>query len=142
MSKSDPRSRARRLAMQAVYQWLLSGDDIDTIAEQYQQDPQSQAADRTLMNALLRGVPTAHSELTAALQPHLDRPFAEVDPVEQAILLIACYELSHTPAIPFRVVINEAVRLAKTYGAEKGYQYVNGVLDKLAAGLPKAQQED
>ena len=84
---------------------------------------------------LLRGVPTHLNELDAALSPCLDRALASVDPVERATLRLAAYELAHHPEIPYRVVINEAVELAKVFGAEEGHKYVNGVLDKLAKKL-------
>ena len=137
-----PRARARRLAMQATYQRLMGGGDIDAIEEQYLADAESRAADGALLRRLLRGPHAAHDELLAQLQPRLDRPFEKVDPVEQAILLIAAYELLHTPLTPAAVVINEAVELAKTYGAEQSHRFINAVLDKLAADARAAPCPD
>ena len=135
MTKPGPRARARRLAMQATYQRLMSGDDVEAIERQYLDNAESRAADRALLRLLLRGAHSAEAALSAALQPHLERPFAAVDPVERAILLIAAYELSYTPRVPPAVVINEAVELAKTYGAEQSYKFINGALDKLSRAL-------
>ena len=134
-NKPTPRARARRLSMQATYQRLMGGGEAAAIERQYLEDPESRAADHALFRALFRGAQSAHDELAAALQPCLDRPFDKVDPIEQAILLIAAYELHHTPATPPAAVINEAVELAKTYGAEHSYKFINGVLDKLGKGL-------
>ena len=90
---------------------------------------------------LLEGTIAAAPELEQAIAPHLDREFARLSPVERGILLLAGYELTHQPDVPYRAVINEAVELAKSYGGTDGYKYVNGVLDKLAAQLRSAEQE-
>ena len=90
---------------------------------------------------LLRGVPTHLTELDVALAPYLDRAIKSVDPVERAVLRLGAYELAHHPEVPYRVVINEAVELAKLFGAEEGHKYVNGVLYKLAKRLRSAEMK-
>jgi len=129
------RSRARQYALQALYQWQMTGQDISVVEHQFLEDEELAKVDVGLFVALLRGVPTRLSHLDAALAALLDRPLEQVDPVERAVLRIGAYELMEHPDIPYRVVINEAVELAKLFGAEQGHRYVNGVLDKLAKRL-------
>jgi N utilization substance protein B len=119
----SPRRRARELAMQGVYQWRLSGEDIAAIEQMTRDEKSLGRYDAELYSDLLRGT------------PHLDRPVGELSPVEYSVLLIATYELAHHPETPYRVIINEAVELAKTFGGSDGHKFVNGVLDKLAAQL-------
>ena len=126
------RSRARGLAVQGLYQWQVAGQDIGAILTQFLTDPESGSFDHAYFSDLLKGVPTRLTELDQMLEPYLDRAIGRVDPVERAILRLGAYELTAHPETPYRVVINEMVELAKTYGAEKGHRYVNGVLDKLA----------
>ncbi len=133
--KTGSRTSARRLAMQAIYQWLMSRENITAIENQYIEDPEARSADQSMLTALIRGVEANHKELADIMQPFLYRPFNEVDPIEQAILLLSTYELKYTPSVPYRAVINEAIELAKTYGAEQGYKFVNGVLDRVAKDL-------
>lgn len=132
---SRQRSKARSIAVQAVYQWQLAGQSIPEIIQQFRLQHSSKKVDLDYFQDLLRGVTNQLSRLDAALAPHLDRSIASVDPVERAVLRIACYELADHPEIPYRVVINEAVELAKLFGAEQGHKYVNGVLDKTAKAL-------
>ena len=128
------RSRARRYAMQALYQWQVGRQDIDDIERQFKADYDMSNVDVEYLHELLQATRRAEA-LEALSAPLLDRPVRELDPVERAILLIGTYELNDRPDVPYRVVINEAVRLAKTFGALEGYKYVNGVLDKLAGRL-------
>jgi N utilization substance protein B len=132
---SRQRSRSRSLAVQALYQWQIAGQDVGSIIEHFmvQQDPKK--FDTDYFNELVRAVPSRLGELDAALSDCIDRALESVDPVERAILRLGAYELLEHPEIPYRVVINEAVELAKTFGAEKGHRYVNGVLDKAARNL-------
>jgi N utilization substance protein B len=132
---TNKRSRARQFALQALYQWQLTGQDVGAIEEQFLADEALAKADVGLFVDLLRGVPGRLRELDAALAPLLDRPIGQIDPVERAVLRIGAFELSRHLDIPYRVVINEAVELAKVFGAEQGHRYVNGVLDKLARRL-------
>jgi N utilization substance protein B len=129
------RSRARQYALQALYQWQMTRQDIGVVERQFLEDEELTQADVGLFVTLLRGVPTSLSRLDSALAPLLDRPLEQVDPVERAVLRIGAYELMEHLDIPYRVVINEAVELAKLFGAEQGHRYVNGVLDKLAKRL-------
>ncbi|GAB3627762.1 N utilization substance protein B [Pandoraea terrae] len=127
------RRRAREFALQGLYQWLLSRSSAGEIDAHLRTTPGYDKADRTHLDALLHGSIQEADGLSQDLQPFLDRPAAELSPVEHAVLVIGAYELRHHLDIPYRVVINEAVELAKTFGGVEGYRYVNGVLDKFAA---------
>lgn len=129
------RTRARRYAVQALYQWQLTGQEIAAIVEQFglEHDMRDEACE--YFDELARGVVLYREELDDHLAPLLERGLEEVDPVERAIVRLGAFELAHRPDIPYRVVINEAVELAKTFGAEHGHRFVNGVMDRLAAQL-------
>jgi N utilization substance protein B len=126
------RSWARRCAAQALYQWQITGQDPALIASDFMADQDLVKADPDYFRELVHEAPKRVVEIDAALEPFLDRPLTQVDPVEQAILRIGGYELMQRPDIAYRIVINEAVELAKLFGAEQGHRFVNGVLDKLA----------
>ena len=130
---SSSRRRARQYALQGVYQWLLSGTDPVLIREQLAETPGFNKCDGKLFDRIWTGVTREFVALQHAFTPYLDRPAAEVSPVEKGILAIGAWELLHSPEVPYRVAINEAVELAKTYGGTDGHKYVNGVLDKVAA---------
>ena len=132
--KNQPgrRAWARRCAAQALYQWQMTGQDPSQIAAQFLADEDLHKADPDYFRELVHQVPAHAAELDAALEPFLDRPLAQVDPVEHAILRIGGYELLHHPELAYRIVINEAVELAKIFGAEQGHRFVNGMLDRLA----------
>ena len=132
---SRPRSRSRSLAVQALYQWQMAGQDVASIIDHFLVEQDGKRFDSDYFNELVRGVPARLGELDTALAPCVDRPLEAVDPVERAILRVGAYELLQHPEIPYRVVINEAVELAKTFRAEQGHRYVNGVLDKAARVL-------
>ncbi|MCX4160959.1 MULTISPECIES: transcription antitermination factor NusB [Paraburkholderia] len=129
------RRRSRELATQGLYQWLLSGAPGGEIDAQLRNAQGFDKADLEHLDTLLHGVIREADSLSADLTPCLDRPIEQLSPVERAVLLVAAYELKHHVDIPYRVVINEAVELAKTFGGSDGYKYVNGVLDKLSAKL-------
>ena len=131
----SPRHRARELALQGIYQWRITGGDNDQIEKQIHAEKNLGRYDKTLFSKLLSGALNQHAELEAILAPHLDRPLAELSPVEFAVLLLGAFELSQNLEVPYKVVINEAVELAKTFGGTDGHKYVNGVLDKLAPQL-------
>ena len=135
------RRRAREFALQGLYQWQLAGTDPATIARQLGDAKGFDKIDAAYFTALLKGTVGAAPELERAIAPCLDREFSRLSPVERGILMLAGYELMHQPEVPYRAVINEAVELAKEYGGTDGYKYVNGVLDKLAAQLRKAEQK-
>ena len=139
--KTD-RRRSREFALQGLYQWQLSGADPATISRQLGEAKGFDKIDADYFKALLEGAVAAAAELEQAITPHLDREFRRLSPVERGILLLAGYELAHRSEVPYRVVINEAVELAKSYGGTDGYKFVNGVLDKLAAQLRKAEMRD
>ena len=132
--KTSARRRAREFALQGVYQWLLSGTEPATVRAQLAEAPAFAKCDRAFFDCLWDGVTGEWPALVAAFAPYLDRPPAELSPVEKAILGIGAFEIVRQPDIPYRVAINEAVELAKTYGGTDGHRYVNAVLDKLAAG--------
>ena len=132
---SRQRSRSRSLAIQALYQWQMAGQEVGAIIDHFMVEQDARKFDTEYFAELVRGVPARLTELDAALAPCVDRALESVDPVERAILRLGAYELIEHPEIPYRVVINEAVELAKTFGAEKGHRYVNGVLDKAARDL-------
>ncbi len=135
----SPRHRARELVMQGIYQWRLSGAEAAQIEQRMREEKNLGRYDTELFTGLLRGVLARHNELEAALAPHLDRALNELSPVEFSILLLGAYELQSQPQTPYRVVINEAVELAKTYGGTDGHKFVNGVLDKLALQVRAAE---
>ena len=126
------RSRARRRALQAIYAWQISGNTIEHVIEEFRHEQDMEIADLGYFEGLLRGVEKNCADLDAALAPFLDRDVAQVDPIERAVLRLAAYELRHRLDVPYRVVLNEAIEVAKRFGAEHGHTYVNGVLDKAA----------
>jgi N utilization substance protein B len=129
---SGKRSQARHHAVQAVYQWQMTGQNVGDIEAQFLMEQDQDGFEVPYFKELLHGVPAHLTELDAQLKPCLDRAIESVDPVERAILRLGTFEFVHHPEVPYRVVINEAVELAKVFGAEQGHKYVNGVLDKLA----------
>ena len=135
------RRRSRELATQGLYQWLLSGSPGGEIDAQLRGAQGYDKADHEHLDAILHGVIRESDTLSAAIAPSLDRPIDQLSPVERAVLLVATYELKHHVDIPYRVVINEAVELAKTFGGSDGYKYVNGVLDKLSVQLRAAETQ-
>ncbi len=129
------RRGARRLAMQAVYQWLVAGGHPDEIVSDFLAERTDTAVDAAYFRELTTTCVTDASALDALLTPALDRLPSEVDPVEHAVLLIGVAELRDHRELAISVVINEAVELAKAFGADNGHRYVNGVLDRVAATL-------
>jgi len=132
---SRQRSKARSLAVQAVYQWQMAGQNVQDIVNHFLTEHADKKVDTDYFRELVVGVPSELSRLDEALSPHLDRSIESIDPVERAVLRIGVYELANHPEIPYRVVINEAIEMAKVFGAEQGHKYVNGVLDKAAKTL-------
>lgn len=139
ISISRARSKARRCAVQAIYQWQVGGQAIAEVESQFLDEQDLEQADVAYFSELVHCVPAHAAELDAHMAPFLDRPVAELDPVELAILRIGICELAYHPEIPFRVVINEAVELAKVFGAEQSHRYINGVMDKVARGLRRSE---
>ncbi len=125
------RKVAREFTLQGLYAWLVGGADVTLIAANLKEDEQFKRADEDYFRTLLHGVLKEEDMLSTRLAPLLDRPLAELSPIERGILLIGAYELVHCPDVPLRVAINEGVELAKKFGGTDGHKYVNGVLDKL-----------
>ena len=132
-SRATPRRRARELALQGLYQRQIGGGEPAAIRAHWAEDPGYGQADRAFLDDLWQGVNADQEHLLGEVAPHLDRRVTELSPVERAILIIGAWELLHRADTPYRVVINEAVELAKSYGGTDGHRFVNGVLDKLAA---------
>ena len=131
----NSRRRAREFALQAIYQWLLNESAAETLLAQLREQKEFPKADQALAEALLRGVIANADALRELLTPFLDRRMKELSPVEHALLLLSVFELRDHADTPYRVIINEAIELAKSFGGTDGHKYVNGVLDKLAAEL-------
>ncbi len=128
-----PRHRAREFALQGLYQWLMNAEDSGAIDAHIRDAHGFDKADAEHFDALLHGAIRDAESLRSELVPLIDRGIAQLSPVEHAALLIGAYELKHHLEIPYKVVINEAVELTKSFGGIDGHKYVNGVLDKLAA---------
>jgi len=138
-SKTNARTRARRLALQGLYEWQLSSNKPSEIETQYLMEKDTANVDVAYFRELLTRVPVLVEELDVSISALLSRPLDEVDPVERTALRLGAYELIHHPEVPYRVVINESVELAKMFGAEQGYRFVNGILDRLAAEKRSAE---
>jgi N utilization substance protein B len=138
-----PRRFARRLALQALYQWQLTALPVHEIEAQFVANTHTtfDKVDMPYFLELLRSIPPQIEILDAQMQPILDRPLQDLNVVELTILRIGSYELAHRLEIPYRVVIDEALRLAKTFGTVEGFKYVNAILDKLAKKLRKIEIE-
>jgi len=134
-----PRRRSRELALQGLYEWLVARGETAAIEAHIREMDGFDKCDREHFDTLLHGSVAQAAALDALLARHLDRPLAQLSPVEHAVLMIGAYELVHCVDVPYRVVINEAVELAKTFGGTDGHRYVNGVLDKTAAALRPAE---
>ncbi|WP_371188905.1 transcription antitermination factor NusB [Thalassotalea maritima] len=133
MAKPSPRRKARELAVQAVYSWQLTGNDISDIEANFIADNAKRRFEIDYFSKLVRGVAARTGVLDAAIAPHVARPLDDVDQVEKAILRVGIYELSECKDVPYRVVINEAIELAKAFAADDSHKFVNGVLDKVVS---------
>jgi N utilization substance protein B len=138
-TKPEARRGARALVLQGLYQRQLSGNADDAIRLQLLESDDYAAADADYLAELWRGTTGEYDALLGRIAPHSARAPAELSPIERAILVIGAWELAHRQDVPYRVVIDEAVELAKSYGGIDGHRYVNGVLDKLAAELRGAE---
>ena len=126
------RRRAREVALQGLYQWLVSGEQAGVIEAHMREQDGFDKCDKPHFDALLHGCILEAADLDAVLSKHVDRKTTELSPIEHGVLMIGSYELKHCVDIPYKVAINEAVELAKSFGGTDGHKYVNGVLDKLA----------
>lgn len=131
----SPRRRSRELALQGLYEWLLSGGEAATIDAHMREHDGFEKCDSVHFDALLHGCIADAPDIDAVLARHVDRKTTLLSPVEHGVLLIGVYELKHCVDIPYKVAINEAVELAKAFGGTDGHKYVNGVLDKAATEL-------
>lgn len=130
------RRMARHYAMQALYQWQMAGATLNAIEAEFRTDNDMKNVDLEYFQDLLHGVPKHLSEIEATFEPHLvERALHELDPVTESLLRMACYEFKYRIDVPYKVVINEAVALAKKFGAEDSHKFINGVLDKTAADV-------
>ncbi|MBU0784029.1 MAG: transcription antitermination factor NusB [Gammaproteobacteria bacterium] len=129
----NARRRSRELALQGLYQWFLNPSDVGEIDAHIRDAPGFDKADRDHYESLLHGSVHHLEDLMHQIQPFIDRPWGELSPVEKAVLVLASHEMNTHSEIPYRVVINEAVELTKTFGGTDAFKFVNGVLDKVAA---------
>ena len=132
------RRKARRLVLQALYQWLMSGSDPLVISKQYREETLGKV-DWNYFEEVFSEIPGATQKLNESLEPLLDRELVALDPIEKALLYLGTFELANRIDVPYRVVINECVELAKVFGATDSHKYINGVLDKLASELRPAE---
>jgi len=130
----EPQKRhwSRRLALQALYQWQISGHEIEELLAQYVEDENWEKADKDYFIDLLTESINQSVELTEIFSPFLNLPSEQIDPIENAILLYATYEIMHKSDTPSKVILSEAINLCKKFGSIEGYKFVNGVLDKVA----------
>ena len=129
---SSPKSNARQVVLQALYQWQITGQDLKEICEQFEKDPKTPKYHKAYFELLLTGVVDKFAELDTAISEFTTRDFEKIDPIEKAVLRLGAYELLFKPEVPYRVAINESINLAKSFGSEKSHAYVNSIMDKLA----------
>jgi len=129
---SQAKTNARKCAVQALYQWQMSGDSLTRIETYFLEEEHLKGAQKTYFSELFHGVPKQLDVIDAALAEFVDRPVEKIDPVERAILRIGTYELMYRLETPYKVIINEGVNLAKDFGAEGSHKYINGILDKVS----------
>ena len=133
------RRKARHYGMQALYQWHMAGASLSDIEAEFRAEYDFSHVDLEYFQALLHQVPATVDELDAAIEPLLDRKLDELDPIERTLLRMGMYELTSRIDVPFKVVINEEVALAKKFGATDSHKYINGVLDRAARELRKVE---
>jgi len=138
-SKSMKRREARKLATQALYQWHMASHSLNEIEAQFRVDNDFTDVDGAYFREILHGVPASKSEIDAVLTPCMDLALEELDPVELAVLRLSTWELLKRVDVPYRVVINEGIELAKVFGSTDGHKFVNGVLDKVAPNVRAAE---
>ena len=134
------RRKARRFALQALYQMELTGDSASVVEQQFLCDHDMKRVDTAYLHELLVGIAAQEDALLEVIKAKLDRDISEINPVEKAILLIGCFELSERIDVPYKVVINEAIELAKLFGASESFKYVNSILDQLAVKYREVEQ--
>ncbi len=132
MSIAQGRMLARRAALQALYQWQLTRDDLSEIERQFLEEREMTRVDLAYFQELLHRIPAALDRIDTVVLEFAERKLSELDPVERAIARISTYELLYKPEIPYRVIINEGINLSKTFGAAESHKYVNSLLDRIA----------
>ena len=139
MARFNPQARrkARQCVLQALYQWQYTNSNLVDIEIQFSTEHDMDGVDMAYFSELLHAIPMQIATLDKHIQPYLDRPLTEVSPIEIAILRLGTYELLQRPEIPYKVVLNEAIELAKTFGADESHKFVNGVLDPLVKQLQR-----
>ena len=136
---TSQRKRARKLVLQALYQWQISQSSIVKIEAEFRTDNDFEKVDAAFFNELFRQIPKEITELDNQFEPFLDRALSEVDPIEICLLRMGTYEFMRRIDVPYRVVINEYVELAKQFGGTDGHKYINSILDKLSLRLRAAE---
>ena len=136
---SQTKTNARKAVVQALYQWQMTGQSLISIELQFEEDGRLKGIQKSYFKELFHGIPENLDAIDAALSEFVDRPVDSVDPVERAILRLGAYELMHRPEMPYRVVLNESINLAKDFGADGSHRYINGILDKVAQGKRKVE---
>jgi len=129
---SITRSNARKAAVQALYQWQMTGQSMTDIEQQFGEEERLKNVQKSYFRDLLSGILDNLDAIDAAMAGFVDRPVDSVDPVERAILRLGVFELLYRPEMPYRVVLNESINLAKCFGADGSHKYINGILDKVA----------
>lgn len=129
---SEARTNARKTAVQALYQWQMTGQNLSEIERQFLEDERLKNAQKSYFTELFYGIPKNLADIDQVLAEFVDRPVEKIDPVERAILRIGVYELLHRLDMPYKVILNEGINLAKYFGADGSHKYVNGILDKVA----------
>lgn len=139
VKKISPRRRARECAVQALYSWYVSQNSVEEVELAFfvDQEEELKGADKPYFRKLFRETVANVEVVDSTLMPFLDRDLSELDPIEKAVLRLAVYELQFEPDVPYKVVINEAIEVAKVFGAEDSHKYVNGILDKVAPSLSR-----
>ncbi|VTM25245.1 N utilization substance protein B [Stutzerimonas stutzeri] len=135
VKKPSTRRRARECAVQALYSWALSGNTAEQVELAFVLDQDLEGVDKPYFRKLFRQTVENIETVDFAISPYIDRAFDELDPIEKAILRLAVYELRFESDVPYKVVINEAIEVAKVFGADESHKYINGVLDKIAPAL-------
>lgn len=135
VKKPSARRRARECAVQALYSWALSGNTAEQVELAFVLDQDLEGVDKPYFRKLFRQTVENIETVDFAILPYIDRAFDELDPIEKAILRLAVYELRFESDVPYKVVINEAIEVAKVFGADESHKYINGVLDKIAPAL-------
>ena len=136
---STTRTNARKAAVQALYQWQMTDQNLNDIEQQFAEEGRLKDVQKSYFRELFHGIPANLDEIDEAMKAFVDRPVHLIDPVERAILRLGVFELLHRPEMPYRVVLNESINLAKCFGADGSHKYINGIMDKVAQDKRKVE---